>query len=121
MQIWKKLNSRVLYRHTLATVVMQAVFLGIQFVTIEILFADDIAANPRIATNITLLLGVSVLLLISWALLQYTVAKRSLGPLSEIVLSVQSACQGDIGHKVEVTTEDEIGDAGAARTTRCST
>jgi methyl-accepting chemotaxis protein len=109
MQIWKKLNSRILYRHTLATVVMQALFLGIQFVAIEVLFAHEIATNPQINTNILLLLGISVLLLISWALLQYAVAKRSLGPLSEIVISVQSACQGDIGHKVPVTTKDEIG------------
>jgi methyl-accepting chemotaxis protein len=109
MQIWKKLNSRILYRHTLATVVMQALFLGIQFVAIEVLFADEVATNPQINANILLLLGISVLLLISWALLQYVVAKRSLGPLSEIVTSVQSACQGDIGHKVPVTTKDEIG------------
>jgi methyl-accepting chemotaxis protein len=109
MQIWKKLNSRILYRHTLATVVMQALFLGIQFVAIEVLFARHIATSPQLASDIALLFGISVLLLISWALLQYAVAKRSLGPLSEIVLSVQSACQGDIGHKVPVTTKDEIG------------
>lgn len=109
MQIWKRLNSRILYRHMLATVVMQAVFIAIQFIAIQVLFADEMANAAGVATDVALLFGISILVMISWALLQYAISKRSLGSLSEIVTSVQSACQGDIGHKVPVTTKDEIG------------
>lgn len=109
MQIWKRLNSRILYRHMLATVVMQAGFIAIQFIAIQVLFADEMANVAGFATNVALLFGISILVMISWALVQFAISKRSLGSLSEIVTSVQSACQGDIGHKVPVTTKDEIG------------
>jgi methyl-accepting chemotaxis protein len=109
MHIWQKLNSRILYRLTFTTVLMQVAFLAIQAALIATFLGGQIAGNERVVETVALLMGVSALVLVAWAFIQYYIAKKSLGPLSAIVESVQSACQGDIGHKVEVTTNDEIG------------
>jgi methyl-accepting chemotaxis protein len=109
MQIWKKLNGRILYRLTLTTVVMQIAFVVVQLLLIDVFFNKEISTNPGIIGSFMLVLIASVVVLILWAFVVYAVAKRSLGPLSAIVTIVQAACQGDIGHKVEVNTSDEIG------------
>jgi len=109
MRIWKNINSRLLYRVTLTTVAMQVAFLATQLTVGSALFSREIASDPRGVESIELLMGVSVLVLVVLAVVQYFIAKRSLDPLTAIVESVQSACQGDIGHKVRVTTADEIG------------
>jgi methyl-accepting chemotaxis protein len=114
MHIWKNINSRLLYRLTIATAAMQVVFLAILLVLINTFLAPEMATNAHTVQSIALILGVSALVLAVWSLAQYFIAKRSLDPLSAIVLSVQSACQGDIGHKVEVTTTDEVGTLGTS-------
>jgi len=112
MGIWDKLNSRLLYRLTLTTVAMQVAFLAIQVVLIGTFFGSEIAGNRQIIANVAMLMGISVALLAGWALIQYLIARRALDPLTAIVDSVQAACQGDIGHKVSATTDDEIGTLG---------
>jgi len=114
MRIWNRINSRLLYRQTFTTVVMQVVFLAIQVLLIVMVFGREIGADPHLVSAFAILLGVSVLVLVAWAVIQFLITRRSLDPLSQIVESVQSACQGDIGHKVEVTTKDEIGTLGSS-------
>jgi methyl-accepting chemotaxis protein len=114
MRIWDKINSRLLYRLTLTTVAMQVAFLAVQIVLITVFLGTYIGTTPRTLEAIVMLMGISVIVLVVWAVLQYFIAKRSLGPLTSIVDSVQAACQGDIGHKVEVTSTDEIGVLGSS-------
>jgi methyl-accepting chemotaxis protein len=109
MRIWKNINSRLLYRLTLTTVAMQVAFLAIQIVLISVFFTKDIAGNKSIISGIVLLMSISFVVMVVWAVIQYLIARRSLDPLSAIVESVQAACQGDIGHKVDVQSTDEIG------------
>ncbi|MDR3687437.1 MAG: HAMP domain-containing methyl-accepting chemotaxis protein [Coriobacteriia bacterium] len=114
MRIWDKINSRLLYRLTLTTVAMQVAFLAIQIVLITLFLGTYIGATQRTVDAIVMLMGISVIVLVIWAVLQYFIARRSLDPLTSIVDSVQAACQGDIGHKVEVTSTDEIGVLGSS-------
>jgi methyl-accepting chemotaxis protein len=114
MRIWNTINSRLLYRLTLTTIAMQVAFLAIQVVLISFFFGREMGNNAALVESVATLMGISVLVLILWAVVQYYIAKRSLDPLTAIVESVQSACQGDIGHKVEVTTTDEIGTLGGS-------
>jgi methyl-accepting chemotaxis protein len=114
MRIWNTINSRLLYRLTLTTIAMQVAFLAIQVVLISFFFGREMGNNAALVESVATLMGISVLVLILWAVVQYYIAKRSLDPLTSIVESVQSACQGDIGHKVEVTTTDEIGTLGGS-------
>jgi methyl-accepting chemotaxis protein len=109
MRIWKNINSRLLTRLTAVTVGMQLAFLVLQFVLIAWLFAGDIGGQTGILERVAILMGISAVVLAIWGFIQYRIVKSALDPLGAIVESVQSACQGDIGHKVEVRTSDEIG------------
>jgi methyl-accepting chemotaxis protein len=90
------------------------VFLAVLLLLINTFLAPEMTTNAHTVQSTALILGLSALVLAAWSLGQYFIAKRSLDPLSAIVLSVQSACQGDIGHKVEVTTTDEVGTLGTS-------
>ncbi|HEY5540687.1 MAG TPA: HAMP domain-containing methyl-accepting chemotaxis protein [Coriobacteriia bacterium] len=114
MRIWNGIKSRLLYRLTLTTVAMQVAFLAIQVVLIVVFFGGDIGRTPGLVQGFALLMGISVAILVLWAIAQFTIARRSLDPLTAIVDSVQSACDGDIGHKVAVTANDEIGTLGSS-------
>ena len=109
MRIWKSFNSRLLYRVTVTTVAMQVAFIAVQLAVGSTVFSREIVSTPRGMQAVELLLGVSVVVLVAWSVIQFLIVRRSLDPLTAIVDSVQSACQGDIGHKVSVNTNDEVG------------
>ena len=50
-----------------------------------------------------------VALLALFIIITNVMIRRFLAPLNEVVVSVKAACEGEVGHKVEVRTEDEIG------------
>ena len=106
MNLWKKINSRLLYRFTFLAVVMQVVFLLAQFAIVMAIFSGD----PRVRNGLAIIYAVSIALVVLWAIAYYTITRRSLAPLTLVVDSVHAACQGEIGHKVEVETQDDIGD-----------
>ncbi len=64
--------------------------------------------------GIAIIFGISIVLAALWALGMFMITRRSLAPLTSVVESVRAACQGEIGHKVEVDTEDEIGDLASS-------
>ena len=113
MNLWKKINSKLLNRFTFFTIAMQVVFLMCQFIVILLLFAGDFG-EARMRTGAAIIVGVSIALAALWAIGNYAIAKRSLAPLTHVVESVRAACQGEIGHKVEIDTEDEIGDLASS-------
>jgi methyl-accepting chemotaxis protein len=114
MHIWKNINSRLLFRMTATTIVAQILFLGAQITLMAVLLNKDMTTDPHLIEGLVLIVSLSAAFLIVWTLGQFLIAKRSLDPLSDIVVSVQAACQGDIGHKVEVSTNDEIGTLGSS-------
>ncbi len=109
MGLWKRINGRLLNRLMFFTIVMQVLFLACQFGIMLWLFASDMRSDVRVQQGIAVIFGVSVVLAALWALGNYFVAKSSLAPLSGVVASVRAACQGEIGRKVEVKGDDEIG------------
>ena len=113
MKLWKKINSRLLSRFTFFTIVMMVVFLLCQFGVILLLFSADLA-EARVRTGIAIIFAVSAALAALWAIGNYTLTRRSLAPLAVVIDSVRAACQGEIGHKVVVKTEDEIGDLASS-------
>ena len=63
----------------------------------------------RPCSDFLLLGGLSLVLLVSWGFILYYLGRRFVSPLNAVVESVRSACQGEIGRKVDVKGEDEIG------------
>jgi methyl-accepting chemotaxis protein len=84
-------------------------FITVELITFWFLFGNQFADSQRLATNVSIIVGVSIVLLAVAIAMIYYMLKSFMAPLNAVVDSVQAACQGDIGHKVEVTTEDEIG------------
>ena len=114
MGLWKRINGRLLYRLTFWNSLMMLAFLGIQVLLIAVFFPKAVMAQPGVLNAIVLLLVVSLLILIGWVFVMYFIARNSLAPLAQVVESVQAACQGDIGHKVTVTRDDETGTLGSS-------
>ncbi len=109
MDLWKKINGKLLTRFTFLAIVMLAVFLLAQIAVVLLLFSADLATE-RVRFGLEIVFGVSVALAALWAIAYYAIARRSLAPLTLVIDSVRAACQGEIGHKVEVGTSDDIGE-----------
>jgi methyl-accepting chemotaxis protein len=109
MRVWKKLMSRMLYRQALGGAAAVVVFLVLEYAALQAILGHELAANPHIGGDILLFLAISAATLCVGVLVQYLVFKRSFDPLTAIADSVHAACQGDIGHKVKATTNDEVG------------
>ncbi len=109
MAIWKRISSKLLNKLTFFTGVMQLLFLLSQFALMYALFATDMRNDSRVTMGVAAIFGVSLLLGIVWATVNYLLARRTLAPLEGVVDSVRAACQGEIGRKVEVHSDDEIG------------
>ncbi len=114
MAIWKRISSKLLNKLTFFTGVMQLLFLLSQFVLMYALFSTDMRNDSRVAMGVAVIFGVSLLLGIVWATINYLLARRTLAPLEGVVDSVRAACQGEIGRKVEVHSDDEIGVLGSS-------
>ena len=92
---------------TIALVVLAAV--GLELLMFWLLFNDELAGTPQLLQDGTIIVAVSVGLVVAAIAIVYFMLRGFMAPLTQVVESVQSACQGDIGHKVEVSTSDEIG------------
>jgi methyl-accepting chemotaxis protein len=112
MSLWKKLNGRLLFRLTVLTLATQIVYFIVQLLLVVTIFGREVSAQASLVNGFVVLMASTAIMLAVWATAQFFVARKSLDSLTAIVDSVQAACQGDIGHKVQVHTKDEIGTLG---------
>jgi methyl-accepting chemotaxis protein len=113
MKWWKKINSKLLSRFTFYAIAMQVIFLICQFGIMLALFSADMG-EARVRMGIAIIFGISFVLAAAVAVGNYFVARHALSPLAQVVDSVRAACQGEIGRKVELDTDDEIGDLASS-------
>ena len=92
---------------TIALVVLASV--GLELLTGWLLFGDQLVGSSRLATDVIIVGVVSLVLVVAAIAVVYFMLRGFMAPLNQVVDSVQAACQGDIGHKVDVSTSDEIG------------
>ena len=72
-------------------------------------FGDDLTASTEFTTDLMFIGLGSVFVFVAFVFVVFFVVRRFMRPLHHVVDSVRLACQGEIGKKVEVTTQDEIG------------
>jgi methyl-accepting chemotaxis protein len=104
-----KLRSKLIWKYSIAVLGVAFVINAVQWTTAWFIFKDQLLGSATLVQSIAILSGV---LLALGAVLIYVVTLIGnvlLQPLSHVVDSVKLACQGEIGHKVEVDTEDELG------------
>ncbi len=102
-------RGRFLYKYAAINFAMFLGFLLAEGLLILVLLGEYYHFDPGSQFAMVGVALVSLLLLAVWLMLLVVVGRRLMGPLYRVVDSVQSACQGEIGHKVEVETTDEFG------------
>ncbi len=109
MGLIKALKTKFLYRLIFVTLLVQIVYQIVIYLTFWLAFRDELAATAEFVKDLSVVLVVGVVLLVAWVFILLFIGRRFAGPLEEVVSSVRAACQGEIGRKVEVKGEDEIG------------
>jgi methyl-accepting chemotaxis protein len=111
MGIWNTIKGSFLYRLIFVTVLIQIVYQAILYASFFLFFRTQLAAatQAQMFTDMAGVLAVGIVMLVIWVFVLLTLGRRFLGPLNEVVVSLKAACQGEIGRKVEVRSEDEIG------------
>jgi len=103
------IRSKFLYKYSLVNALIMVLFTTAQWWIAWLVFGDELAGAPELSSDMMgLVLGTSILGIV-WLVLFYFVGKRFIAPLDLVVESVKAACQGEIGHKVNVDTPDEFG------------
>ncbi len=109
MDIRKRISSSFINRLIFWTVLIQIGYQLILYAGIYLILQDEIAQSANVAVDFLMLMALSLVLLVAWGFILYYLGRKFVGPLNAVVESVRSACQGEIGKKVDVKSEDEIG------------
>ena len=107
MGFLKKFKTKLLYKLIFATLLVQIVYQAIIYVTFWAMFADELAGTPQLTMDIAIQMAVGIVLLATWVFLLSVLGRRFMKPLEEVVSSVRAACEGEIGRKAVVRSEDE--------------
>ena len=109
MGLFSRLRTKFVERVTATIGVVVFASLVLEITTFWLLFRLELSASAVLTQQAMIVAAVSVALLALAVLVVYYMLKRFMTPLNQVVDSVQAACNGDLGHKVEVSTHDEIG------------
>lgn len=110
MGLWKTIKGSFLYRLIFATVLIQIAYQAVLYASFFLFFNDEMqVGSTEFLTDFGGVVLIGVVLLVAWVFFLLAFGRRLMGPLNEVVDSVRAACQGEIGRKVDVKTEDEIG------------
>lgn len=102
-------RTKFLWKYSLITLSLIIVANMAQWAVAWFVFADEIMAGNYVWTDMAIL-GVSLVVMgVLFFAIFVMIGRKLVEPLSLVVESVKAACQGDIGHKVEVDSIDEFG------------
>ena len=102
-------RSKFAYRVTLMTAALAVGFAVVQWLLLWIMFGGVVTEQKGYESQLGVVAFAMGGVFIVWSIVSFTVVKRFMKPLDGLVESVRSACEGEIGQKVEVRTEDEFG------------
>ena len=108
-RIVNAIRGKFLYKYSLVNALIMIVFTAAQWWLAWLVFGDDLLGAPQLRIDMFYLVLGTTVLGVAWLLIFYQVGKRFIAPLDLVVESVKAACQGEIGHKVDVDTPDEFG------------
>ncbi|MDA3936188.1 MAG: HAMP domain-containing methyl-accepting chemotaxis protein [Actinomycetota bacterium] len=104
-----KIRSKFLWKLSAVTVVIVMVFNIAQWAVAWLVLENGFVSYDGLTMDLLLLLGILVGFGILWVFIFVKVGQKFMAPLAYVVESVKAACQGEIGHKVEVDSLDEFG------------
>lgn len=103
-------RAKFLWKYSLANLLLFTVFNILQWLLVWFVLGDawtGLLSEDRFGDLAIVVLGL-LALGVAWLITFVTVGKRFIAPLEYVVESVKAACQGEIGHKVDVKGDDEF-------------
>jgi methyl-accepting chemotaxis protein len=105
-----KINGNFLLKYSILNLFLIAIANTVQLVAGFLIFGDRLGTiNGDLIARAFEMIAVFVAVLVVLAVLQRRLGQRMMAPLFEVVNSLRLACEGEIGHKVDVDTKDEFG------------
>jgi len=109
MKLLERYRRSFASRLTLVVVVQAVVLALAEFALFYAVGADELVNTEEFLSDMGVTAAGLVVLVVLFMLVTRLTVRRFLAPLDEVATSVKAACEGEVGHKVEVRTEDEIG------------
>jgi methyl-accepting chemotaxis protein len=103
------IRSRFLYRFLVVNLGLVLALDVIQVTVVWFLFRESITLAAGWGWTVAIAAASFVSLGALWTVAFVWVGQRMIEPLDHVVASVKSACQGEIGRKVDVDSDDEFG------------
>jgi len=101
-------RGRFLYKYSAATILLAFVFNVIQWSVVLTLVGDEFSFEQDTG-RWGLLVATFLLIALAWMIALIAMGSRFVRPLGHVVESVKTACEGEVGHKVEIDSPDEFG------------
>lgn len=105
----EKVRSSFLWKYSLVNIALVFVMNGVQLVVAWVVFGPRLAGDPKLLTDAAIVIGSFIVAQWLFVFVYINIGKRFMSPLTAVVRSVRSACEGEIGHKVDVKSPDEFG------------
>lgn len=81
----------------------------LQIGALSVIFREDVRQAGGLGGKIAVMLAVFVALSAVFLVLFVIIGRKFTSPLIDVLTSVRAACEGEIGHKVNLDTADEFG------------
>ena len=109
--ILEKFRSKFLWKYSLVNILLFSLFNTLQWLLVWYVLGDDVVdLMGQSGGSSFVIVGAGMITLsIVWVVAFVMIGRRFTAPLDEVVESVKAACQGEIGLKVDVSTNDEFG------------
>jgi methyl-accepting chemotaxis protein len=109
MKVFQMYRRSFASRITLAVAAIGAVLSLAELALIYALVGAKLVRTEGFAVDAGIIVAGLVAMLAAFVIVTNVMVRRFVAPLNEVVDSVKAACEGEIGRKVEIRTEDEIG------------
>ena len=107
--LMKKIRGSFLWKYSLVNLGLMMVVYVLQLAVAWAVFGDILKESPDLFTQLAIVIGAFAITGIVFVYIYAQIGKRFTAPLGHVVSSVKAACEGEIGHKVDVKSDDEFG------------
>lgn len=109
-RLFEKVSGNFLLKYSIFNLALVAIANLIQILAGWAIFRAEFGEfNTQLVLRALMMVAVFVAVLVVLAYFQRQMGKRMMSPLYEVVESIKSSCEGEIGHKVTAETKDEFG------------
>jgi len=105
----EKIRSSFLWKYSLVNIALVLVMNALQMLVAWMVFGPRLSSDVNLFGDAATVIGSFIVAQWIFVFVYISIGKRFMSPLGEVVRSVRSACDGEIGHKVEVKSTDEFG------------